>query len=360
MPGSGIVVAEVSDHKFRDLSPITRSLCDRSALLALDATRSALANARLDAFQCDPTRVAVVLGNASGGQCSMEAQYVKRYLKGEARPSPLTVAKAMVSSPVSWVSIVHKFQGPCFVVSSACASATHAIGIAAQLIKHGVVDVAITGGVEACLTDGVISSWASMGVLAPETCQPFSLGRKGIILAEAAAVLVLEAEEHAISRKQESNIRVAGFGSTADAADIVAPSADGMANAMRHALLDADIISQDIDYINAHGTGTVANDRTEIRAIKNVFPFPDRLAISSTKAVTGHALGAAGGLGAIATVLALQRKVAPPTANYTAPDPECDLDVIPNSPRSLQIRAALSNSFAFGGLNASLVFVDGG
>lgn len=355
LPGSGLLVSEMRDPDvFRDIG-VSASACDRSALLAVAAARQALADAGLSGGFERPERVAVILGNGAGGQCSMDEQYVRLYGQGNKRLHPMTVAKAMVSSSASWVSIATGARGPCFVTASACASATHAIGLALHFLRAGLADVVITGGTEAPLSVGTIRAWESMRIMSRTLCRPFARGRDGLILAEGAGILVLETAEHARRRGRQPHALVAGFGSNADAGDIVAPSQQGMADAMRLAFADAGLGPGDVAYVNAHGTGTTANDRTETQAMKAVFGAACPPA-SSTKAVTGHALGAAGGLEAIATVLAIRNGLAPPTANFDEPDPDCDLDCIPNEARRMPIPVAMSNSFAFGGLNASLVF----
>lgn len=355
-PGSGILVGELpAGDQFKGLPRVTPTFCDRSAMMAVAAAKMALEDAGLASGDVDPDRVAVILGNGAGGQASLEEQYAGFYLKNQPRPSPLSVAKFMPSSIASWVSMAMNFQGPAFVVNSACASATHAIGVAAQMIRAGIVDVVVTGGVEACLTNGVLRAWASMGILAPDACRPFARNRRGLILSEGAGVLILESERSCRARGAQPAVALAGYGCSADAGELTNPNVDGMAKAMVGAIRSSGLDPSRIDYVNAHGTGTRANDRTETVALRTVFEagVPPT---SSTKGVHGHALGAAGGLEAVATVLAMRNGVAPPTANYDEPDPECDLDVIPNVAREMPIRAALSNSFAFGGLNASLVF----
>ncbi|KQT78853.1 beta-ketoacyl-[acyl-carrier-protein] synthase family protein [Methylobacterium sp. Leaf466] len=356
LPGSGVTVAQITDAAILKDPGIATSACDRSALFALAATRQAMADAGLADGLPDPTRVAVILGNGAGGQCSMDDQYVRLYGQNNKRLHPMTVAKAMVSSSASWVSIATGARGPCFVTSSACASATHAIGLALQFLRGGLADIVITGGCEAPLSVGTIRAWESMRIMSKTACRPFAAGRDGLILSEGAGILILETAEHAARRGHRSGIAVAGFGSNADAADIVAPNIEGMAGAMRLALADAGLSPSDVAYVNAHGTGTTANDRSETAAMKAVFGAATCPPASSTKGVTGHALGAAGALEAIATVLAMQHGIAPPTANFDGVDPDCDLDYIPNQARTMPIPVAMSNSFAFGGLNASLVF----
>jgi nodulation protein E len=356
LPGSGLLVGALDPAMIFDDLPIRSvAACDRNALLAMSSALSALADAGFLAPFTQPERVAVVIGNGGGGLVSLEEQYERLFKLGK-KTHPYSVVRIMVSSSASWVSMATGAKGPCFVVSSACASANHAIGTAVALIKSGLVDVAITGGTEAPLTTGTILAWDAMKVMSRTRCRPFSRNRTGMMMSEGAGMLILESEDHARRRGAAFQVEVAGFSSNADAEDIVAPSADGMMRAMRGALADAAIAPEAVAYVNAHGTGTASNDTTETKALKMVFGEGRVPPISSTKGVTGHALGAAGAFEAIATVLAMRASMAPPTANYEEADPQCDIDVIPNVARPMQIDVALSNSFAFGGLNASLAF----
>jgi len=356
LPGSGILVGAIdAATNFDDLPLASLSPCDRNAVLAVSAARSALQNAGFEGGFENPERVAVVIGNGAGGLVSVEQQYERLFKHGSRRPHPFTIVRAMVSSSASWVSLAFGTKGPCFVTSSACASASHAIGNAAQLVRSGVVDIAIAGGTEAPLSLGTVLAWDAMRVMSRNKCRPFSRNRDGLMISEGAGILILESDEHARQRGAVALAEFGGFASNADASGIVAPSADGMARAMQAAIADAGIAANDVAYVNAHGTGTSANDSTEARALKMVFgdkPPPT----SSIKAITGHSLGAAGAIEAVATVLAMTKSLAPPTANFEEADPECDIDVIPNQGRAMPIDVAISNSFAFGGLNASLVF----
>jgi nodulation protein E len=249
----------------------------------------------------------------------------------------------------------HGITGPSFTVASACASANHAIGIAFHMVRSGAVEVAVTGGTEAAITFGTMKGWDALRVMAPDTCRPFCLDRKGMVLGEGAAVVVLERLERAQARNAEILGEIVGFGMSSDAGDIVLPSPEGAAAAMRACLADAGLAPEDIGYINAHGTGTAANDITETKAIHMVMgEHARRLPVSSTKSMHGHALGAAGALELAATLIALRESFIPPTANFTAPDPQCDLDYVPNEARSQRVDVAMSNSFAFGGQNAVL------
>lgn len=355
LPDGKIRVAEVRDETLADRLPVKAAAVDRSAQLAVLASGEALAMAEITAGNTDLTRVAVIMGNGGAGLTSLDEQFYRLYGEGHARPHPMSVSKSMSSSSASWVSIAYGLQGPTFVIASACASGTHAIGIGAELIKSGLADVAVVGGAEAPLTRGTMLAWESMRILAPDVCRPFSKGRLGLLLGEGAGVVILESADHARARNASVLARLAGFACSADAGDMFNPSEEGMALVMAASLRAAELVPGDVDYINAHGTGTLANDRAETAAIKAVFGA-GAPPISATKSVTGHGLGAAGGIEAVATILALQKSEMPPTANYLEADPECDLDYVPNVARPARLRAALSNSFAFGGLNASLVF----
>jgi nodulation protein E len=246
-------------------------------------------------------------------------------------------------------------RGPAFVVASACASATHAIGLAFHMVRSGLVSCAVTGGAEACITFGTLRGWEAMRIMAPDTCRPFSKDRRGMILGEGAAILVLEPLEAAQARGAAILGEIVGFGMSADAKDITSPDLGGMVRAIEAALADAKLESGHIQYVNAHGTGTAANDVAETKAIRQVFgSHADKLAISSTKSMVGHALGASGALEFVAALMSLRNAIVPPTINHLGPDPACDLDYVPNVARPLTVDAALSNSFAFGGLNAVL------
>ncbi len=339
------------------LDPQSVQRLDRFAQLGLVAGREAVRGAGLVFDRELGLRSAVILGSGIGGLETLEEGYRRLYVEGSNRIYPLSVPKVMLNAPVSGLAAEFGIRGPCFAVSSACSSANHAILQALSLIRSGQVEVALTGGTEACLTFGILKAWEALRVLAPDTCRPFCRERSGIVLGEGAGVLVLESLEHARGRGARIYAELVGGGLSSDAGDLTLPDPDGAARAMASALRDAGLNPEEVDYINAHGTGTRANDATETEAVHRVFgDQAQRLAISSTKSMHGHALGAAGGLEAIATVLALSEGVIPPTVNFGTPDPECDLDYVPNQARRAPVRAALSNSFAFGGLNAVLAF----
>jgi nodulation protein E len=328
-------------------------LYDRVTQYALVAGQEAMAMAGL-AGDLGP-RGGVILGTAAGGIQTWEESYRAVFADGKNRVSPLVVPRLMHNAPASHLSIRFGLQGPVLAVSSACASANHAMGLALQQIRAGAADVMLTGGAEAMLCFGGVKAWEGLRVLAPDACRPFSLGRRGMVIGDGAGVLVFEAEDHARARGATVLAEVAGFGMTADAGDIVAPNVAGAVRAMRLALRDAGLEPGDVGYINAHGTGTLANDRAESAAVLTVFgaaPPP----VSSTKSMHGHAIGATGALEAIACVLALREGLLPPTLGFEAADPDCPLDIVAHQARAARVAAALSNAFAFGGLNAVLAF----
>jgi nodulation protein E len=352
------VAAQVPDSfdPAANIDERTLPMLDRTSEFALHAAREAVAQSGLDFRQGQlGLRTAVIVGTGVGGETTQDEQSRRLYGENAARAHPLTIVRLMTNASASHISIAWGLRGPTFAVASACASANHAIIQAAQMIRWGLADVAITGGTEACLTYGALKAWEAMRVLADDTCRPFSINRRGLVLGEGAGIFVLESMEHAHARGATILAELAGSGMTADATDIVMPSADGAAAAMRQALDDAGLAPQDVDYVNAHGTGTQANDVTESRAIRLAFgAHAERLAVSSTKSMHGHALGASGALELVAVIGALRDSVVPPTANLDQVDPACDLDYVPNVGRPMPVRAALSNSFAFGGLNAVL------
>jgi nodulation protein E len=331
------------------------SLYDRVSQFAMVAAREAIAQAGISFDAAQGMRTAAILGSGIGGQTTMDEGYQKLYGDNVPRVHPLTIPRLMINAPTSHLSIEYGITGPSFVVASACASANHAMAIAFDMVRRGLVDTAITGGTEAPMTVGVIKSWEALRVMSPDTCRPFTKDRRGMVLGEGAGIFVLETLEHARARGAAILAEFAGSGMSSDAKDIVQPSEDGAVRAMQLALDDSGLAPDAIDYVNAHGTGTPANDVTETRAIRRVFgSHADAIPVSSSKSMHGHALGAAGALELIAVLGALTDGIVPPTANFTTPDPECDLDYVPNTARRQAVRAALSNSFAFGGHNCVL------
>jgi len=330
-------------------------MLDPVSQYALVAARQAVAQAGLSFSEEGAERTAVIIGTGIGGATSQDQIAQRLYGERNPRVHPMAIVRVMPNAPASQVSLELGLRGPVFAVASACASSNHAVAQALMLLQTGAADVALTGGAEACITVGTVKAWEAMRVMADDTCRPFSKGRKGLVLGEGAGVFVLEALEHAQARGAVILAELAGAGMTADAADIVMPDASGAARAMRLALQQAGLSASDVHYINAHGTGTQANDSTETRAIRAVFgEHADDLAVSSTKSMHGHALGAGGALELVATIGALRDGIVPPTINYLQADPACDLNVVPNVAQERRVNSALSNSFAFGGLNAVL------
>lgn len=333
---------------------------DRFAQFAVIAAREAVACAGIEWTPELREQAAIVTGSCVGGQSTEDVGFHEVYKLGHNRVHPLTIPKTMANAGASHISMEFGITGPSFTISTACSSAGHAIGQAYWMIRSGAADLAITGGSEAPFSFGILKAWEAMRVVSPETCRPFSKDRRGMILGEGAAMFVLEPLEAAQARGAPIHAEIVGFGMSADAGHITQPSAEGAARAMRAALRDASLDPEQVGYINAHGTATPANDVTEAAAIRSVFnAHANRIPVSSTKSMHGHALGAAAALECLAAVLALRDGVLPPTANFTEPDPECDLDVIPNHSRRAQVEYALSNSFAFGGLNAVLALRKG-
>jgi nodulation protein E len=329
---------------------------DRVSQFAVYAARQALRDAALVISEDIALDAATIVGNAAGGQTTVDEGYNRLYRQNAARLHPLTIPRWMVNAAGCQVSIDLGLKGPAWTVASACASGTHAIGQAFHLLRHGQAKVALAGGAEATLTVGTIKSWEALRVLSADTCRPFSRTRSGMVLGEGAAMLVLETRDNAIERGARIYAELLGFGVSSDAFDIVTADPAGGARAMSAALREAKLSPEDIGYVNAHGTGTVHNDRAESQAIRMTFgAHAERLPISSCKAVLGHSLGAAGALELVATALALHSGTIPPTANFEEADPDCGLDFVPNVARKLPIERAMSNSFAFGGLNAVIV-----
>ena len=330
-------------------------LLDRFAQFALVAARQAVAQSglRFEGALADTT--GVVLGTAGGGLTTTDDNYRSVYAEGKSRVHPFVVPKLMSSAAPSHVSMEFTLRGPSFALSSACASSNHAMGLAFQMVRSGLADVMLTGGAEAMLCLGGIKAWEGLRVMSPDACRPFSLSRNGMVQGEGAAVFVFEDFDHARARGAVILAEVAGFGMTSDASDIVMPSTEGAARAMTIALKDAGLAPEQIGYINAHGTGTAANDRSETAAIRTVFGAQaDRLMVSSTKSMHGHLIGGTGAVELLACLMALQTDVIAPTMGFETPDPDCNLDVVPNQARAVRVEAVLSNAFAFGGLNAVL------
>jgi nodulation protein E len=339
--------AHFSAAKLPYLDPFTQ--------YALVAAREAAKDAGLTSADLAGPRTAVILGTGIGGISTLSDAFYQRYALGKRRIDAATIPKAMPNAAASHVAMEFGANGPAFAVCSACSSANHAMGLAHAMVRAGMVDRAITGGSEANLNLANVNAWEALKVLTPDACRPFSRGRNGMSLGDGAGIIILERMDIARARGAQIHAEMAGSGASSDAGDLLRPSAKGAAAAMRQALADGGLTPEDIDYVNAHGTGTLLNDPVETEAIRQVFgDHADKLAVSSTKSMHGHALGAAGALEMVATVLALKHQIAPPTVNWLERDPKCDLDYVPNQARAMTIRAAMSNSFAFGGLNAVL------
>jgi nodulation protein E len=330
---------------------------DKFAQFGLIAAKEAVAGANIEWTDELANKTAVITGCSIGGQDTQDKGFQDLYLNNEPRINILTIPRTMPNAAASQVSMFFGIKGMAYNISTACSSSNHAIGNAYWMLRNGMCEMAITGGSEAPLSFGFLKAWEILRVVAPDTCRPFSKGRQGMILGEGGAMLVLEPLENALKRNATIYAEIIGFGNSSDASHITKPAQHGPELAMRLALEDAGISPGEIDYINAHGTGTFANDPMEIAAIKNVFgEQAKKIAVSSTKSMHGHILGGTGAVEAVITVMGLQNQVIPPTANFLEADPECDLDVVPNAAREGKMNYAMSNSFAFGGLNAVLVF----
>jgi nodulation protein E len=302
-------------------------------------------------------RSACIIGSGVGGLTTLEFSYKMLFKENKRATHPLTLLKAIGSSASAHVSIEYGIKGPTYGLVSACSTATHSIGTVYRMIREGLIDLGIAGAAEASLNWGATRAWQAMRVLSPDGLFPFSKHRNGTVLAEGAGILMLEDYEHAKERGAPILAELLGYGTTADAADMVNPSIDGASAAMQMALDDSNLSPSDIDYVNAHGTATAVNDLNETRAIKRIFGnAANKLSISSTKSMHGHCLGAGGGIEAVAAIKAIGENFVPPTAGLSEPDPECDLDYTPNVGKAREVNYAMSNSFAFGGLNAVLVF----
>jgi nodulation protein E len=332
-------------------------LLDRFAQFGTIAAREAVRNAGIEWTRELRENTAIITGSCTGGQSTEDEGFVSVYRNNSTRVNPLTIPRTMENAAASRISLEMGVVGPTYTVSTACSSSNHAIGQAFWMVRSGAVEMAIAGGSEAVFSFGFLKAWEAMRVVSADTCRPFSKDRRGLILGEGGAMFVLEPLESARARGAAILGEIVGFGMSSDAHHLTQPLSDGAARAMRAALADGGLQPEAIGYINAHGTGTLANDATETAGIRKVFgAHADRLAVSSSKSMHGHTLGAAGAIEAAATLFALRDGILPPTANYTEPDPACDLDVVPNTARRAAVEFALSNSFAFGGLNAVLAF----
>jgi nodulation protein E len=330
---------------------------DRFSLLAVIAAGEALRDAGIAVDASDALRIGAVVGVGCFGVECIEDNYRGILVEGRPRANVFTVPRSMPSAPAGQISMEYGLRGPVFAVTSACASSNHALASAADQLRLGRADMMLAGGADAPLVYGFLKGWEALRAVARETCRPFSADRDGLIIGEAAGMLVLETFEHATARGATILAELAGVGMSGDAGDIVSPTVEGPTAAMLSCLADAGLSPGDIDYVNAHGTGTKANDQIETTAIRRAFGADaDRISVSSTKSMHGHCMGASGAIEAIASIMAIRDGVVPPTANYREKDAECDLDVTPNVAREREVRAAMSNAFAFGGTNAVVAF----
>ena len=333
------------------------ALLDRVSAMALVCAHEAVAQSGIEFDEALGQRTATILGTAMGGLHTLDENYRAVYADQKNRVHPLIIPRLMANAPVSQISIEYGLTGAAWSVSTACSSANHAIAQAFQLVRYGAADVAMTGGTESVLSFGGMKAWEGLRVMSSDGCRPFAKSRNGMVLGEGAAILILEDLNRARARGAPILGEIVGAGMTADAGDIVASDVTGSARAISQALADARMDPSEVDYINAHGTATTMNDKTEAAAIHRVLgERANKVMVSSTKSMHGHCIGAAGALEAAATLMALSEGVVPPTINHDEPDPEIALDVVPNTAREARVNAALSNSFAFGGLNAVLAF----
>ena len=360
---SNKISAEV-DFNPLDFFPKKMVSLDRTSQMALAAALQAWMDSGLTPNSEVNPRAGVFVGTGMGGAQSVDEISIQLYVEGKSRVSPLSIVKIMSNAPAAHISISYKFAGPCLTYSTACSSSSVAIGEACRQIKYGFVDTAFAGGTECITNFASFKCWESLGVLAKEdpenfaaSCKPFAKNRSGFVLGEGAAMVILEEMESAKKRGAKIYGELIGYGSTSDAYHITGPTIDGQTRAMQQALEEAGIAPEDVDYINAHGTATAANDLVETQAIKKAFgDVAYKVPASSTKSMHGHLIGAGGAVEFVICMLAIKNGAIPPTANLTIPDPECDLDYVPNEGRTgLNIRTVMSNSFAFGGTNAVLL-----
>ncbi|MGC1429085.1 MAG: beta-ketoacyl-[acyl-carrier-protein] synthase family protein [Albidovulum sp.] len=329
------------------------ALFDRFTQFTMFAARQAVAQSGLVFGDQLSAEAGVVLGTAGGGVNTWDENYRAVYEEGKNRVHPFVVPKLMNNAAASHVSMEWNLRGPSFTVATACASSNHAMGLAFQMIRSGMARVMVTGGSEAMLCFGGIKAWEGLRVMSRDACRPFSANRNGMVQGEGAGIFVFEDWDHAVARGADILAEVAGFAMTSDAADIVMPNQAGAERAIAGALKDAGLAPADVGYVNAHGTGTAANDKIECAAVAHVFGHhANQLMISSTKSMHGHLIGGTGAVELLACIMALREGAIAPTIGYQEPDPECALDVVPNVARDAHVSATLSNAFAFGGMNA--------
>jgi 3-oxoacyl-[acyl-carrier-protein] synthase II len=345
-------------------SKIQMAGIERFSQFALVAAAQAVQDAQLQLSEAEQQRAGICMGSCQGGASTLEEGYIELFQRADPRVKPLTVLLSMNNAAASHISIKYRLQGPNMTYATACSSSAIAIGEAYRQIKHGYADVMLAGGSEAMLTLGAMKAWEALHTIAREdpndagaSCKPFARNRSGLVLGEGAALLVLEDAERAARRGARIYAELAGYGCSSDSSHITKPDAGGQTRTILNALHDAHMRPQDIGYINAHGTATLAGDVEETKAIRNAFgPYAASTPVSSTKSMHGHLMGATGAVEFMAAVLALHHRAVPPTINLAEPDPECDLDYVPNQGRrDVTLEAVMSNSFAFGGSNAVLV-----
>ena len=345
----------------KDFDPITvfnrqqLSLYDRVTQFTLIAAKEAIEQSGIVFSGELAAKSGVVLGTAGGGVSTWDDNYRAVYEEGKNRVHPFVVPKLMNNAAASHVSMEYNLKGPSFTVSTACASSNHAMAQAFQMVRSGLSDVMVTGGSESMLCFGGVKAWEGLRVMSKDACRPFSANRNGMVQGEGAAIFILENLDKAKKRGAVILAEVIGYAMSSDASDIVMPSKQGAARAIKGALLDARLNPEDVKYINAHGTGTAANDKTECAAVADVFGrHADNLMLSSTKSMHGHLIGGTGAVELLACIMAVKDGIIAPTIGYEEADPECALDVVPNQAREAEVDVALSNAFAFGGLNAVL------
>ncbi|PWU05405.1 MAG: beta-ketoacyl-[acyl-carrier-protein] synthase II [Verrucomicrobia bacterium] len=361
------VASEVTDFdpaQYMDGKEVKRT--DRYTHFAVAASKLAAADAKLDVTKLDPTRFGVIIGSGIGGMETIEQQSRRLFEQGPRKVSPFMIPSLIANIASGIVAIEFNAKGPNFSVVSACATGSHALGEALDFLRKGDADIMLAGGSEAAITRLGFAGFCAMRAMSTQynndpkhSCRPFDLNRDGFVMGEGAGVLVLETLEHAQARGAKIYCEIAGYGATCDAYHITSPdpTGNGLANCIKAALDDANIKPEQVDYVNAHGTSTPYNDKFETMSLKTVFgPHANKLLISSTKSMTGHLLGAAGGIEAAAAIKVIQTGEIPPTINYETPDPECDLDYVPNKKRSAKVNVALSENLGFGGQNAAVVF----
>lgn len=331
------------------------ALYDRFTQFTLAAAAEAIRQSGLEFKGELSAKSGVVLGTAGGGVSTWDDNYRAVYAEGKNRVHPFVVPRLMNNAAASHVSMEHHLKGPSFTVSTACASSNHAMAQAFSMIRSGMAPAMVTGGSESMMCFGGVKAWEGLRVMSRDACRPFSANRNGMVQGEGAGIFVFEEYEHARARGADILCEVSGFAMSSDASDIVMPSKAGAARAIKGALDDARINPEEVGYINAHGTGTAANDKTECAAVADVFgTHADRLMISSTKSMHGHLIGGTGAVELLACIMALRDGVIAPTIGYEEPDPDCALDVVPNVARDARVTVVLSNAFAFGGMNAVL------